>query len=105
MTKAYVWMKNGFALIGMLAIGFWLGSGHTVRASSYDSGQGVQFQLTSGVESTSALLVYDPDKKTVFLYQGAMQGNAALQCNYMFQMDHPGDVIHRAACSMQKMFP
>lgn len=105
MAKASVWIKNGLALIGMLAIGFWLGSGHAVRASSYDSGQGVQFQLTSGVEPTSALLVYDPGKKTVFLYQGAMQGNAALQCNYMFEMDHPGEVIRRVPCSMQKMFP
>ena len=105
MAKAFVWMKNGLALLGILALGFWLGSGRAVRASDYDSGHGVQFQLTGGVQPTSALLVYDPDKKTVFLYQGAMQGNAALQCNYMFQMDRPGEVIRRVPCSMQKMFP
>jgi hypothetical protein len=104
-AKAFAWMKNGLAFLGILALGFWLGSGRAVRASDYDSGHGVQFQLTGGVQPTSALLVYDPGKKTVFLYQGAMQGNAALQCNYMFQMDHPGEVIRRVPCSMQKMFP
>jgi hypothetical protein len=104
-AKAFAWMKNGLALLGILALGFWLGSGRAVRASDYDSGHGVQFQLTGGVQPTSALLVYDPGKKTVFLYQGAMQGNAALQCNYMFQMDRPGEVIRRVPCSMQKMFP
>jgi len=98
-------MKNGLALLAMLALGFWLGSGHAVRASGDDSGQGVQFQLTGGIEPTSSLLVYVPDRKTVYLYQGAMQGNSALQCNYMFQMDRPGDVIRRVPCSMQKMFP
>jgi hypothetical protein len=104
-AKAFAWMKNGLAFLGILALGFWLGSGRAVRASDYDSGHGVQFQLTGGVQPTSALLVYDPGKKTVFLYQGAMQGNAALQCNYMFQMDRPGEVIRRVPCSMQKMFP
>jgi hypothetical protein len=37
--------------------------------------------------------------------QGAMQGNAALQCNYKFQMDKPGGVIRRMSCDVQSMFP
>lgn len=105
MAKVLVWIKNGLVLTAMLALGFWLGSGHAVRASSSDSGQGVQFQLTGGIEPTSALLVYHPDTKTLYLYQGAMQGNAALQCNYKFQMDHPGGVIRRTSCDAQSMFP
>jgi hypothetical protein len=105
MSKAFVWMRNGLALVGMLVLGFWFGSGHAVRASGYDSGQGVQFQLTGGIEPTSALLVYYPDAKTVYLYQGAMQGNAALQCNYKFQMDRPGGVIRRVSCDAQKLIP
>jgi hypothetical protein len=105
MARAFVWVRNGFALVGVLALGFWLGSGHAVRASGSDSGQGVQFQLTGGIEPTSALLVYHPDTKTLYLYQGAMQGNAALQCNYKFQMDRPGGVIRRLSCDVQSMYP
>jgi len=102
--KAFVWMRNGLALVGVLALGFWLGSGRTVSASSYDSGQGVQFQL-AGVDHSSSLLVYHPGTKTVYVYQGAMVGNAALQCTYMFQMTNPGDVIRRVPCAVQRLIP
>ena len=104
MAQVWVWMRNGLALVGVLAIGFWLGAGRMVSASSSDSEQGVQFQFT-GAERESSLLVYHPGTKTVYLYQGAMVGNAALQCSYMFQMDRPGDVIRRMPCAVQKLIP
>jgi hypothetical protein len=104
MAKVWVGVRNGLALVGALAIGFWLGAGRTVNASSSDSGQGVQFQLT-GVDRGSSLLVYHPGTKTVYLYQEAMVGNAALQCTYMFQMDRPGDVIRRMPCGVGKLIP
>ncbi|MGA2570699.1 MAG: hypothetical protein ABSF23_09280 [Terracidiphilus sp.] len=65
MNAFWVWTRNGLALIGVLALGFWLGSGRSVSASGYESGSGdVQFQLTS-VSPTSSLLVYQPKTKTV----------------------------------------
>lgn len=104
MDKAFVWVRNGLALVGVLAMGFWLGAGRAVHAASYESGQGVQFQLT-GVDHSSSLLVYHPATKTVYVYQGAMVGNAALQCTYMFEMDRPGDVIRRLPCAVQRLIP
>jgi len=104
MAQVWVWMRNGLALVGVLAIGFWLGTGRAVNASSSESGQGVQFQLT-GVDRGSSLLVYHPGTKSVYVYQGAMEGNAALQCTYKFQMDRPGDVIQREGCGVQKLIP
>jgi hypothetical protein len=104
MGKALVWITNGLALVGVLAIGFWLGTGRTAHASGNASGQGVQFQLT-GLAQSSALLVYHPDTKTVYVYQGAMIGNAALQCTYMFQMEKPGGVIRRIPCAVQNLTP
>jgi len=104
MDKAVVWLRNVLALVGILALGFWLGAGRPVNASSYESGQGVQFQL-AGVENSSSLLVYHPGTRTVYVYQGAMVGNAALQCTYMFQMNQPGAVIRRVPCAVQNLIP
>lgn len=104
MGKVLVWMKNGLALVGVLALGFWLGAGRTVHAAIGPSGQGFQFQLT-GLNQSNALLVYHPDNKTIYVYQGAMTGNAALQCTYMFQMDRPGEVIRRVPCAVQNLNP
>lgn len=104
MEEGWAWLKNGLAFVGVMALGFWLGAGRAVNASSDSSGQGVQFQLT-GLDHSSSLLVYHPGTKTVYIYQDAMQGNSALQCTYMFQMDRPGDVIRRVPCGVQKLIP
>lgn len=104
MSKAFVWLKNGFAVVGVLCLGFWLGSARQVHAYDDGSGQGVQFQLLGG-NLTDSLLVYQPNTKTVYVYRGATQGNDALQCTYKFQMTHPGDVIGRIPCGMQKLIP
>jgi len=105
MGKVWEWTKNGLALAGVLALGFWLGSGRTVNASSYQSGGGdVEFQLT-GISPTSSLLVYQPGTKTVYVYQAATTGNAALQCSFMFQLEKPGNVIRRIPCAVQQLIP
>jgi len=105
MGKVWEWTKNGLALAGVLALGFWLGSGRTVNASSYQSAGGdVEFQLT-GISPTSSLLVYQPGTKTVYVYQAATTGNAALQCSFMFQLEKPGNVIRRIPCAVQQLIP
>jgi hypothetical protein len=105
MEKAWGWTRNGLALVGVLAVGFWLGAGRTVSASNYQSGTGdVEFQLT-GINPTSSLLVYQPGTKTVYVYQGATTGNSALQCSFMFQLDRPGQVIRRIPCGVPQLNP
>jgi len=105
MGKVWRCGRNGLAVIGLLALGFWLGAGRTVKASSYESGGGnVEFQLT-GINPTSSLLVYQPGTKTVYVYQGATTGNSALQCSFMFQLDKPGQVIRRIPCGVQQLNP
>ncbi len=104
MEKATGWLKSIFALVGVLAFGFWLGAGRTAKASSDDDGAGVQFQLT-GISPASSLLVYQPGTKTVYVYQGATTGNNALQCSFMFQLTRPGEVIHRVPCRVPSLIP
>ena len=105
MKTAWGWTRDGLALIGVLALGFWLGAGRTVSASSTESNMGdVEFQLTS-VEPSSSLLVYQPRTNTVYVYQGATTGNSALQCSFMFQLQRPGDVIRRIPCDVQRLIP
>jgi hypothetical protein len=104
MERALLWVRNGLALVGVLALGFWLGAGRTVKASGNDSGSDVEFQLT-GVNETSSLLVYQPSTKALYVYRGAMVGSSALQCNFKFQMDRPGGVIQRVPCPVQTLLP
>jgi hypothetical protein len=105
MDKVSGWVRNGLALVGVLALGYWLGAGRAVMASSYgQSDADVQFQMT-GVNETSSLLVYQPATKTVYVYRGAMVGNSALQCSYKFQLDKPGGVIQRLSCPVPSLIP
>jgi hypothetical protein len=105
MSKIWIWTRNGLAFVGVLALGFWLGASRTVKASNNDySGMGVQFQL-AGISEGSSLLVYQPDTKTVYVYQGATAGNSNVQCSYKFQMTRPGEAIHRVPCSVPQLNP
>ena len=108
MEKVWGWARNGLAVLGLvlgvLAIGSWLGSSRTVKASSSDAGMGVQFQL-AGVNEASSLLVYQPETRTVYVYQGATLGNSSVQCTYKFEMTRPGEAIHRVPCPVQQLNP
>jgi len=101
MVKVWELARNGLAglglVLGVLAIGLWLGSSRTVRASSSDAGMGVQFQL-AGINEASSLLLYQPETRTVYVYQGATLGSSNVQCTYKFEMTRPGETIHRVPC-------
>lgn len=99
MGKAVAWTRNGLALLGVLALGLWLGSGRTVKAASstYAYGGDVQFQL-AGVSQQSSLLLYDPGSKTLYVYQGATTGSSNVLCSFMFHLDRPGGAIQRINC-------
>ena len=99
MEKVFVWGRNILAVVGLLALGFWLGSSRTVKAAGYDSGDGVQFQLT-GIDRSSSLLVYEPRRRTVYVYQGATTGNSTVGCSYMYHLNKPGGPIQRENCQV-----
>jgi hypothetical protein len=89
-------LRDGLALIGVLALGCWLGSEGRVKAASSSNGE-VVFQL-SGVSDASSLLVYQPETKSVYVYRGATTGNSTVNCSYKFVMSTPGGAIQRVNC-------
>ncbi len=93
-------LRNGLALVGVLAVGYWLGSGRTVKAATTPSD--IAFQMT-GVSQTSALLVYQPSSKTVYVYNGATTGSSNLQCAYEFVLGAPGGAIERKNCPVPSL--
>jgi hypothetical protein len=104
MERLALWLRNGLALVGVLALGIWLGAGGTVKASSYATGGEVQFQLDT-VSEHSSLLVYQPGTKTVYVYQGATTGNSNLQCSFKYQLGTPGGAIQRVPCPVPSLLP
>jgi hypothetical protein len=105
MLKMSLVIRNGLVCAGVLALGYWLGAGGTVKASSsYASMGDVQFQL-AGVNEHSSLLVYQPGTKTVYVYQGATTGNSNLQCSFQFQLGRPGGAIQRLPCPVPSLLP
>jgi hypothetical protein len=104
MGKVWNWTRNGLALGAVLAFGIWLGAGRTVKASSSDAGMGVQFQL-DGINPASALLVYQPETRSIYVYQGTTVGSSNAQCSYKFQMTRPGEVLRREPCPVPELNP
>jgi hypothetical protein len=49
--------------------------------------------------------VYQPETRTVYVYQGATLGNSNVQCAYKFQMTRPGEVIRRVPCPVAELNP
>jgi hypothetical protein len=95
-------LRDGFALVGAMAIGCWLGGGGHVKAASSSNGDFV-FQL-SGVSETSSLLVYQPETKSVYVYRGATTGSSTVNCSYKFVMSTPGGAIQRVNCPVGSAF-
>jgi len=105
MQKLSLWVRNGLMLVGVLALGYWLGAGGTAKASNSSASTGdVQFQL-AGVNEKSSLLVYQPGTRTVYVYQGATTGNSYLQCSFKFQLTTPGGAIQRLPCPLPTLMP
>jgi len=103
MDKPTVWLRNVLAAVGLLAVGYWLGSGRTVAAAGYQ-GSEMEFQL-GGVSENSSLLVYQPGTKTVYVYRGATVGNSTVQCSFKYVLGAPGGAIQRVNCPIGSAQP
>jgi hypothetical protein len=98
--RAFRWLRNAVVLAGAFAAGWWAQGAKSVQASADE----FQFQLgVAKVDST--LLVSSANQKVVYVYQGALTGNAALQCTYKFVLSSPGGVIRREQCPVQSLIP
>jgi len=96
MHKAGEYLRNGLAIVGLLALGYGFGSSSQVKAAA-SSGDEVSFQL-NGVSDTSALLIYHPEFKTLYVYRGATVGSSTVQCSFKFQIGAPGAALQRTNC-------
>ena len=102
MKMASRWWQGGLAASAALAVGFWLGNVRPAAASGYGGDDVLQFQL-AGMSERSSLLVYEPSKRTVYVYQGALTGSSQIGCSYMFHLGRPGEPIHRENCPVTTM--
>jgi hypothetical protein len=91
-----------------VAIGWWArGAGTTVlaRGESLSTTEGnLAFQL-SGVAPETALTVYNPGNRTLYVYPRIGAGNSHISCGYSFSIPNPGAAIERSNCPMGELLP
>ena len=88
-------------------IGWWLHKPGTVvlaRDSGPASDAGLAFQL-SGIGPDTSLTVYNPDNRTLYVYQRIGQGNSHISCGYSFTISKPGAPIDRQNCPIGDQVP
>ena len=94
------WLRNGMLMAMAFAIGWWAHTGRTVHAQSSD----VLFQFES-LDPNSALSLYYPDQKTIYVYQPAAVGNSKLNCAFYFKLGEPGGRVERQPCKAPSFQP
>lgn len=87
------WLRDAALIALAFAIGWWA---HTTRVAQAQSPD-LYFQL-QGLDQGTALALYYPDQKTIYLYQTAMVGFSTLNCAYAFKLGDPGGAVRREQC-------
>ena len=101
---------NSLLLLAVGTCGWWARGVHVppVLAQSGEgrnSGDGgLAFQL-SGIGPDTALTVWNASNRTLYVYQGAVQGNSSVNCTYSFKIERPGAPIQRQNCPVGSLFP
>jgi|GEM_PF-1693546 len=94
------WLRDAALIALAMAIGWWAHAGRTVQAQSSD----LLFQL-QGMNQGTALTVYYPDQKTIYVYPNATVGFSTLNCAFAFKLDTPGGAVQREQCKPPSFQP
>jgi hypothetical protein len=105
---------RGLALVCLaVAVGWWArGASSPVLAqkssssssSSRGGDAGLEFQLT-GAGPQAMLTVYNPENRTLYVYQRIGEGGSNISCSYRFTVSNPGGPIQRSNCQVGDLLP
>ena len=94
------WLRDAALIALAMAIGWWAHAGRAVQAQNSD----VLFQL-QGMNQGTALTLYYPDQKTIYVYPNVAVGFSTLNCAFAFKLDAPGGAIERQQCKAPRFQP
>jgi hypothetical protein len=94
MRKATLFTFVAIALAAFMA-GHWSNSSARVKADSVESPD-IKIEPIRG---DTALTVYYPTLKKLFVYQTPFVGLPTWSCSYSIQLSTPGGIIERQPCS------
>ena len=77
-------------------------SSSSARGGTADSG--LAFQL-SGIGQDTALTVYNPTIRTLYVYPRVATGNSYINCEFSFTVGTPGAPIERKNCPIGDQVP
>ena len=108
MMRPHSVARDLLLLSAALAIGWWARGGSLpvqARSDSSSTTEGnLAFQL-SGVAPETALTVYNPSNRTLYVYPRIGQGNSHISCGYSFSIPSPGAPIDRTNCPAGEFLP
>jgi hypothetical protein len=95
-----------------IAVGWWWRGGGTTTvlaqrsssSSSARSDDSLAFQI-SGIGQDTALTVYNPSSRTLYVYPRVATGNSYINCEFSFTVAMPGAPIERKNCPMGEQLP
>lgn len=100
-TKLLRWV---FVMVGAAGFGWWARGTHEVRVLAQGNegnrnfgADGLAFQL-GGVSPETALTVWNPNNRNLYIYTGALMGNSQVNCAYSLHIERAGAPIQRQNC-------
>jgi hypothetical protein len=87
-----------------VAAGWWARSAgtpvlaqHSTSSSRSDSDAALAFQMF-GTGNETALALFNPANRVLYVYERAAQGNSNISCTYSYAIPNPGNPIQRENC-------
>lgn len=94
------WLRDVALIALAMVIGWWAHAGRAVQAQNSD----LLFQL-QGMNQGTALTLYYPDQKTIYVYPNVAVGFSTLNCAFAFKLDAPGGAVQREQCKPPRFQP
>lgn len=100
-------IRDVLVLTAAAAFGWWAHGLHTSPVLAQRSGageDGLSFQI-GGLREDTALTVWSPANRNLYIYAGALAGNSNVNCTYSLHIERMGAPIQRQNCPIGSVFP
>ena len=89
-------VRDGVVMAAAVAVGWWA---HGVEGRVHAASEANMAYQFDSLTPASSLTLYNPDERTLYVYQGATAGNSHLNCSFRYHLSRFGAPIDRENCA------